>query len=79
MNEWVEAEKQLPDKNQKVLIMLQDASGFNAIYQDGKFVLERDPAVFWLPKDVKYWKSRSGFENFQDQVKKRCGMCGRFR
>lgn len=79
MNEWVEAEKQLPDKNQKVLIMLQDASGFNAIYQDGKFILERDPAVFWLPKDVKYWKSRAGFENFQDQVKKKCGMCGRFR
>jgi hypothetical protein len=79
MNEWFDIEEKRPENNQKVLIMLKDASGYNAIYQDGRFITENDPSKNWSLGEVKYWKNRSKTENFNDQVKKRCGMCGRFR
>ncbi len=79
MNEWFDVEEKRPENNQKVLIMLKDASGYNAIYQDGRFIMENDQSRIWSLGEVKYWKNRSKTENFSDQVKKRCGMCGRFR
>lgn len=79
MNEWFDIEEKRPENNQKVLIMLKDASGYNAIYQDGRFITENEPSKNWSLDEVKYWKNRSKTENFSDQVKKRCGMCGRFR
>ena len=79
MNEWFDVEEKRPENNQKVLIMLKDASGYNAIYQYGRFIMENDQSRIWSPGEVKYWKNRSKTENFNDQVKKRCGMCGRFR
>lgn len=78
-NEWTLASQQLPKESEKVLIMLNDASGYNAIFKNGNFVSEKEPSKRWLPNEVKFWKSRTGLENYNQQVKKNCGMCGRFR
>lgn len=78
MNNWVLADEKTPNNGQKVLVMLKDATGYNVIYKDGWFVLERDEAKRWRSEDVKFWKPRDGFEDYQHQVKK-CGMCGYHR
>lgn len=77
MNDWVDASTKLPDENAHVLVMLKDASGFNATYRSGRFYPDKHESDFVNAYDVKFWKTSDG-TTFQQAVK-RCGMCGRFR
>lgn len=77
MNDWVDASTKLPDENAHVLVMLKDASGFNATYRSGIFYPDKHESDFVNASDVKFWKISDG-TTFQQAVK-RCGMCGRFR
>lgn len=77
MSEWTEMNKVAPKDGERVLIMLKDATGFGAVYKDGVFVLKNGDRI--LPNDVKFWKTRVSSETYDQQVKKKCGMCGRFR
>ena len=77
MNDWVDASTKLPDENAHVLVMLKDASGFNATSRSGRFYPDKHESDFVNASDVKFWKTSDG-TTFQQAVK-RCGMCGRFR
>lgn len=77
MNDWVDASTKLPDENAHVLVMLKDASGFNATYRSCRFYPDKHESDFVNASDVKFWKTSDG-TTFQQAVK-RCGMCGRFR
>ncbi len=78
MIEWNEMSKATPKDGEPVLIMLKDASGCNATYKDGVFICSKNNERI-LPESVKFWKTRIGTETYEQQVKKKCGMCGRFR
>lgn len=75
MNEWINASEQLPQENESVIIMKNDASGGNAVFLDGLFVIEGNKI---LPEDVIFWKKSNG-SNFENEIKKKCLMCGRKR
>lgn len=70
---WIKTEDRRPNEGEKVCIMTYDASGHNAIYKGGLFVVEDTNESFRQDR-VAYWCAG---ENFTTQIKKKCGMCGR--
>lgn len=77
-SEWFLIDDTRPDEGQKVLVMLKDTKGYNVIYRNGIFHLERDESVCFALNNVMFWKPRDGFEDYGKQVKK-CGACGIYR
>lgn len=76
MNDWIDIEEQLPSENQKVLIILKDTRGFNAVFKGGEFLVSNKKIKV---EDVKYWIPRNSSLSPNRQIKKKCGMCGGFR
>lgn len=75
MDNWKTTEI-LPKNNTNVIIMLKDASGCNAIYKDGKFTSKENE---YNIEEVVYWKESKASDNFEEQINKKCLMCGRKR
>lgn len=76
MSEWNETSKCLPTENSNVLIMMDDASGGNAIYKEGFFILNNKKVNI---ENVVFWKYTKGVQTLDEQINKKCLMCGRKR